>query len=242
MANLSQLKREKMLNFLNKIRTGHQDDETLMAINEIENVLTEKKYGLVWEEHIERVDEEMKYNIPIFTEIENRKIKNLDSNDYNFLIEGDNLHSLKLLEKTHKGKIDIIYIDPPYNTGNEDFKYNDIFVDKTDGYSHSKWLSFMSERLYIARQLLSEKGFIFISIDDNEYPQLKLLCDEIFYEDNYEKTDYLQVRYLDKTLKSDMKYHKQIEQVLVYKNLLKLNLIQSLLIMNMTNIFIILRN
>ena len=217
MANLSQSKRKEMLDFLDKIRAEHQDDETLKAINEIENTLTEKKYGLVWEEHTERVDEEMVHNIPIFTEIEDRKIKNSDSNDYNFLIEGDNLHSLKLLEKTHKGKIDIIYIDPPYNTGNEDFKYNDIFVDKTDGYSHSKWLSFMSERLYIARQLLSEKGFIFISIDDNEYPQLKLLCDEIFYEDNYEKTDYLQVRYLDKTLKSDMKYHKQIEQVLVYK-------------------------
>lgn len=130
MANLSQLKRKKMLDFLDKIRAEHQDDKTLIAINEIENALTEKKYGLVWEEHTERVDEEMVHNIPIFTEIEDRKIKNSDSNDYNFLIEGDNLHSLKLLEKTHKGKIDIIYIDPPYNTGNEDFKYNDIFVEK----------------------------------------------------------------------------------------------------------------
>lgn len=99
-------------------------------------------------------------------------------------MEGDNLHSLKLLEKTHKGKIDVIYIDPPYNTGNKDFIYNDSFVDKTDGYSHSKWLSFMSERLEIAKKLLSDEGVIFISIDDNEQAQLKLLCDEVFGEEN----------------------------------------------------------
>lgn len=106
-----------------------------------------------------------------------------DGGGYNFLLEGDNLHSLKLLEKTHKGKIDVIYIDPPYNTGNKDFIYNDSFVDKTDGYSHSKWLSFMSERLEIARELLSDEGVIFISIDDNEQAQLKLLCDEVFGEE-----------------------------------------------------------
>lgn len=102
MANLSQEKREKMLNFLNKIRAEHQDDETRLAINEIENALTEKKYGLVWEEHTERVDEEIVHNIPIFTEDEDKKIKTIDNNEYNFIIEGDNLHSLKLLEKTHE--------------------------------------------------------------------------------------------------------------------------------------------
>lgn len=185
MANLSQSKRKEMLDFLDKIRAEHQDDETIKAINEIENALTEKKYGLVWEKHTERVDEEMVHNIPIFTEIEDRKIKNSKSNDYNFLIEGDNLHSLKLLEKTHRGKIDVIYIDPPYNTGNKDFKYNDSFVEKTDEYSHSKWLSFMSKRLELARNLLSEEGVIFISIDDKEQAQLKLLCDEIFGKYNF---------------------------------------------------------
>ncbi len=86
---------------------------------------------------------------------------------------------MHLLEKTHAGRIDVIYIDPPYNTGNKDFKYNDKFVDKTDGYAHSKWLSFMSKRLEIARRLLSDSGVIFISIDDNEQAQLKLLCDEV---------------------------------------------------------------
>ena len=97
-----------------------------------------------------------------------------------FLLEGDNLHSLKLLEKTHKGKIDVIYIDPPYNTGNKDFIYDDCFIDRRDGFFHSKWISFMYERLNIAKKLLSEMGVIFISIDDSEQCSLKLLCDEIF--------------------------------------------------------------
>ncbi|MDO5055305.1 MAG: DNA methyltransferase [Pasteurella oralis] len=100
-------------------------------------------------------------------------------------MEGDNLHSLKLLEKTHRSQIDLIYIDPPYNTGNKDFIYDDHIVDKTDGYSHSKWLSFMNKRLAVAKNLLSPQGVIFISIDDNEQAQLKLLCDEIFGEQNF---------------------------------------------------------
>lgn len=103
----------------------------------------------------------------------------------NFLIEGDNLASLKLLEKTHKGKIDLIYIDPPYNTGNKDFIYDDIFVDSEDSFKHSKWVSFMSERLTIAKKLLSNEGAIFIQIDDNEQAPLKLLCDDVFGADNF---------------------------------------------------------
>jgi len=102
-----------------------------------------------------------------------------------FLIEGDNLHALTTLTFTHEGKIDVIYIDPPYNTGNKDFKYNDTFVDKEDSYRHSKWLSFMNKRLKIAKRLLSDKGVIFISIDDNEQAQLKMLCDEILGIDNF---------------------------------------------------------
>jgi adenine-specific DNA-methyltransferase len=99
------------------------------------------------------------------------------------LIEGDNLHALTALTFTHEGKIDVIYIDPPYNTGNKDFKYNDSFVDKEDSFRHSKWLSFMAKRLRIAKQLLSDKGVIFISIDDNEQAQLKMICDKILRED-----------------------------------------------------------
>lgn len=186
MPNLSQEKRQRMLAYLDKIKEEHKNnDEILIALGEIENELTSKKYGLVWEKHEEEVDRMMQDNIPVFTEIKEREIKATNENSYNFLLEGDNLHSLKLLEKTHAGKIDVIYIDPPYNTGNQDFIYDDTFVDKTDGYSHSKWLSFMSERLEIAKRLLSDEGVIFISIDNNELAQLKLLCDEIFGEANF---------------------------------------------------------
>ena len=204
MANLSQKKREKMLSFLQSLKQTHSDDESIIALNEIENALLNKKYGLVWEEHSEHVDEMLQEHIPVFVEDTTRKITTSDcpaivqrlSSDcpaivqqdyekFNFLIEGDNLHSLKLLEKTHRNKIDVIYIDPPYNTGNKDFIYDDSYIDKNDGYTHSKWLSFMSKRLEIARNLLSKTGVIFISIDENEFAQLKLLCDLIFGENNF---------------------------------------------------------
>ena len=186
MANLSQEKRNRMLSFLESLREVNKDDvSSLRAINEIEQVLNEKKYGLVWEEHTELVDELVEKNVLIFNESRSKQIKKGNNDVYNFLLEGDNLHSLKLLEKTHKGKINVIYIDPPYNTGNKDFKYNDQFVDSNDAYAHSKWLSFMSVRLQIAKKLLSDDGIIFISIDDNEQAPLKLLCDEIFGDTNF---------------------------------------------------------
>ena len=218
MPNLSQLKRQRMLAFLDKIKEEHKtDDEMLIALGEIANALISKKYGLVWEQHEEKVDVAMQTSIPVFEEVLEREISVDPDKPYNFLLEGDNLHSLYLLEKTHKGAIDLIYIDPPYNTGEEDFIYDDNYVDANDSFRHSKWLSFMSVRLNIAKSLLAPHGFIFISIDDKEASQLKMLCDEIFGEGNYEKTDYIQVRYPEKTLKSDMKYHKEIEQVLIYR-------------------------
>ncbi len=218
MPNLSQLKRQRMLAFLDKIKEEHKtDDEMLIALGEIANALISKKYGLVWEQHEENVDVAMQTSIPVFEEVLEREISVDPDKPYNFLLEGDNLHSLYLLEKTHKGAIDLIYIDPPYNTGEEDFIYDDNYIDANDSFRHSKWLSFMSVRLNIAKSLLAPHGFIFISIDDKEASQLKMLCDEIFGEGNYEKTDYIQVRYPEKTLKSDMKYHKEIEQVLIYR-------------------------
>lgn len=185
MSNLSQKKREEMLNYLNQLKEIHTDDESRIALEKIETALTEKKYGLVWEEHEEEVDKKLVHNIPVFREDKERKIVSDENEDFNFLLEGDNLHSLKLLEKTHKGKIDVIYIDPPYNTGNKDFIYDDNYVGTDDGYRHSKWLSFMYERLVIAKELLSDKGVIFISIDNNEVAQLKLLCDSILGEYNF---------------------------------------------------------
>ena len=189
MANISKIKREKMLKFLEALKEQHSDDESLMAINQIEHELTAKKYGLVWEEHEEKVDGMLKTHIPVFVEDKSKEITaDLQDDKYNFLLEGDNLHSLKLLEKTHKGKIDIIYIDPPYNTGGTEFRYDDSIVAKEDGYKHSKWLSFMKKRLDIAHKLLTKDGIIFISIDDNELAPLILLCDEIFGSENHVET------------------------------------------------------
>ena len=188
MANLSQLKRERMMAFLQKIKDEHRDDdEMLIALGEIESELNAKKYGLVWEQHEEAVDVMMQDNIPVFKEVAEKEIVAVPGEGFNFILEGDNLHSLRLLEKTHKGKIDMIYIDPPYNLGG-DFIYNDDYVGKEDGFRHSKWLSFMEARLKIAYRLLSDKGAIFISINDSEYATLKLLCDEIFSELNYQIT------------------------------------------------------
>ena len=145
-----------------------------------------KTYGLVWEDKPEAVEERLRDELPVLTEVKERALISEDKDAPNhILIEGDNLEALTTLAYTHAGRIDVIYIDPPYNTGNKDFVYNDSFVDKEDSYRHSKWLSFMSRRLKISKQLLSDKGVIFISIDDNEQAQLKLLCDEIFGEDNF---------------------------------------------------------
>ena len=185
MSNLSKIRRDKMIEFLETLKEQHSDDESLIAINQIEKELVSKRYGLVWEEHKEAVDVMMRDNIPVFTEVKEREICMVPGEDYNFLLEGDNLHSLHLLEKTHKGRIQMIYIDPPYNTGNKDFTYDDMLIDGMDGYRHSKWLSFIALRLKLAKALLTEEGLIFISIDDNEMANLKLLCDEIFGEVNY---------------------------------------------------------
>ena len=185
MPNLSQLKRERMLAFLQKIKDEHRDDDDmLIALGEIESELTSKKYGLVWEQHEETVDVMMRDHIPVFTEIPEREITAAPGQGYNFILEGDNLHSLRLLEKTHKGKIGVIYIDPPYNTGGKDFTYDDQYVDGNDAYRHSKWISFMAARLRSMRELLSKTGVIFISIGEQEVASLKILCDEIFGEDN----------------------------------------------------------
>ena len=185
MGNLSQIRRAEMLEYLNHLKEIHTDDESRIALGKIETALTEKKYGLVWEEHEEEVDKKLVHNIPVFREVEDKKILADENAGFNFLLEGDNLHSLKLLEKTHKGEIDVIYIDPPYNTKNKEFIYNDTKIGEDDTYRHSKWISFMNERLLLAKKLLSDEGVIFISIDDNEVAQLKLLCDSIFGEQNF---------------------------------------------------------
>ena len=144
MANITKQKRDQMIAFLKGLKAVHNDDASVRAFNEIENHLKDKKFGIVFEEHTEEVDEKLVDYIPVFSEDENRKILKDKEQKWNFLIEGDNLQSLYLLEKTHFGKIDCIYIDPPYNTGAKTWKYNNDYVDKRDTYRHSKWLSMMS--------------------------------------------------------------------------------------------------
>ncbi|UFM68985.1 site-specific DNA-methyltransferase [Leclercia adecarboxylata] len=128
----------------------------------------------------------------------------------NKLIFGDNLLALKALEQEYTGKVKCIYIDPPYNTGN-------AFEHYDDAVEHSLWLSLMRDRLIILRNLLRSDGFICCHIDDSEGHYLKVLMDEVFGRSNYVSTIYVQVRYADKTLKQDMSFHKQIEQVHVYR-------------------------
>lgn len=191
--NISKQKREDLLNKIKEIRAfisaAPQDENTsnlLSYLSDLEKDVNGKKYGLVFEEHREEIDEVLDTHTPVLTEDKGLFIDN--GGQMNFLIEGDNLASLKLLEKTHKGKIDLIYIDPPYNTGSPDFKYDDTIVAKEDSFRHSKWLSFIKSRLQIAHKLLSDNGIIFISIDENEQAQLKLLCDEIFSAENHIET------------------------------------------------------
>ena len=161
--NISKQKRENLLAKIKEIRTfisaAPADENTgnlLSYLSDLEKDVNGKKYGLIFEEHREEIDEILATHTPVLTEQSDLFIAN--GGQTNFLIEGDNLASLKLLEKTHKGKIDLIYIDPPYNTGNKDFMYDDTFVDAVDTFRHSKWLSFMERRLKIAKKLLAENG------------------------------------------------------------------------------------
>ena len=160
--------------------------EELLAL--VQNADAKKHYGLVWEEDKvqEKVVKDCEENKAILKEIKKQNIISAPGLPENMLIEGDNYHALKVLLQTHRAAVDLIYIDPPYNTGKkEDFMYNDKYVDIDDSYRHSKWLSFMHKRLTLAAELLNKNGAIFISIDDTEIAQLKILCNQIFGEDNF---------------------------------------------------------
>lgn len=216
--NISKQKREELLAKIKEIRTfisaAPQDENSgnlLSYLSDLEKDVNGKKYGLVFEEHREDIDEVLAAHTPVLTEQSDLYIAN--GGEMNFLIEGDNLASLKLLEKTHKGKIKMIYIDPPYNTANKDFAYDDTRVDATDTFRHSKWLSFMKARLKIARNLLRDDGILFVSIDDNEQADLKLLCDEIFKEENFFSQVIVQSNKRGQTYKQIAKTH---EYLLIY--------------------------
>jgi len=155
----------------------------------LELIRGHKKYGLVWEEKPEDIEERLREDLPVLVERNDDKVHPIISDNpdapNHLIIEGDNLAALTELSYTHAGKVDVIYIDPPYNTGNKDFVYNDSYVDGEDNFRHSKWLSFMAKRLRIAKRLLSDKGVIFVSIDENEVAALRILGDEIFLSNNF---------------------------------------------------------
>ena len=165
-----------------------------------------KKLELTW------VGKDKKISVEPRILIENKKLSNIENNENteNMLIHGDNLLALKALEPKYAGKIKCIYIDPPYNTGAAFEHYN-------DNLEHSIWLGLMKERLVILRNLLREDGFIACHIDDSEGAYLKVLMDEIFGRENYQTSFYVRVRYSGKILKQDMNYHKEIEQIHIYR-------------------------
>ncbi len=153
-------------------------------VREIQKLEKRKKYGIVWEDKPEQVALLCKEKLPILAEVKNKEIETDKDKSVNILIEGDNYHALSVLNYTHKGKIDVIYIDPPYNTGSSVWRYNNDYVDGEDAWRHSKWLSFMEKRLKLAKNLLNEKASIVIAIDGYELFSLGLLCDEVFGEGN----------------------------------------------------------
>lgn len=153
------------------------------------------RYGLNWVPCPEAFDADCENKIPVLTEVPEKAIDQNDGKPTHILIEGDNYHALQCLNFTHRGRIDVIYIDPPYNTGSDGFTYKDKRfleqypngekIDKNHPLRHSAWLSFMEKRLKSSKALLKEDGVIFVSIDDNEMANLKLLCDKVFLEKNF---------------------------------------------------------
>ena len=142
----------------------------------VELLRSQKKYGLVWEDKPEEIETRLVDELPVLTEVPERAIVSESPDAPNhILIEGDNLEALTALAYTHEGKIDVIYIDPPYNRGENDFKYNDNYIDKENPFKHSLWLSFMRKRLQIAKSLLSDRGVMIVHIDEHEFDALNLL-------------------------------------------------------------------
>ncbi|MDR0751841.1 MAG: site-specific DNA-methyltransferase [Christensenellaceae bacterium] len=177
--NLSKEKRVILLDKISKLKafleSANATPEMRAYLTELESELKKQKYGLVFEEHEEEIDVLLKTHTPVLTEQKDLFVNN--GGQMNFLIEGDNLAALTLLEKTHKGKIDVIYIDPPYNTGAKDWKYDNDYVDGNDLFRHSKWASFMHKRLVFADKLLAENGILVCTIDNYEIHNLQLLME-----------------------------------------------------------------
>ena len=146
---------------------------------EISILRQQKKYGLVWEDKPEEVVAQCETHVPVLSEVKSKKISDQVKPEENILIEGDNYHALSVLNYTHRKSLDLIYIDPPYNTGASDWKYNNDYVDSDDAFRHSKWLSLMNRRLLLARSLLKDSGSLIVAIDDYELATLGLLLKQV---------------------------------------------------------------
>ena len=218
----------------NDVQTEQNTESLQIRIRELEKEISrlhsqikEQRYGLTWLDVPEAFETESENKIPILEEVKEKAIDKGGDTSPHIIIEGDNYHALTCLNYTHRGKIDVIYIDPPYNTGSDGFTYKDkrILKEFPDGspvpkdhpLRHSYWLSFMSKRLELAKNLLKDDGAIFISINEDEYAQLKLLCDKIFSEGNYITTFTIKVRHEDRILKGDKPIHETTEFLLMYQ-------------------------
>lgn len=142
--------------------------------------LKKNNLGLVFEDKQEDVVEKSKTQVPVLKEVIKNRLELDEVYPNNLMIEGDNYLALSVLNYTHKKNIDLIYIDPPYNTGAKNWKYNNDYVDKDDEYRHSKWLSFMRHRLNLAKNLLKDDGVLICAIDENEQAHLGVLIEQLF--------------------------------------------------------------
>lgn len=166
----------------NKGRKRFEDYSKEELVELVKRLKRQKKYGLVWEDKPEDVVEQCRSEIPVLEQVTKRAMKKAPGEPTNLIIEGDNYHALSVLNYTHAGKIDVIYIDPPFNTGARDWKYNNDYVDINDTFRHSKWLSMMHNRLAIAKSLLAPEGVLICAVDDNEQAHLGVLLEELFPE------------------------------------------------------------
>ena len=184
MSNITKKHRDELISKLARLERYLKETSAprwfLQILNDAKQKLLQRKYGLIFEDHVEDVAKNDNATL-----IEQTNLHIDKEGRINHLIEGENLVVLKLLNEDYQGRIDVICIDPPYNTGMKWLNYDDHeYISEEDSYSHSKWLSFMKNRLNISYELLSDNGVMFINIDENETGTLLLLCHQLFGENN----------------------------------------------------------
>lgn len=196
-------------------RYDHLNKEELVRLLQARDLRDKTRFGLVWEANEIERDKALNDDFVALDLVPDLSCGNPTNGWSNLIIEGDNFDALRYLRMTHSGLVKCIFIDPPYNTGNKDFVYNDSFVDKEDGWRHSKWCEFMYQRLVLAKQLLRNDGSIFVSIDDNELFHLGLIMNKVFGESRFVANCVWQKRY------STPNDHKSIapihDYILVYQ-------------------------